>query len=66
MLQEFDGLFFRHFTLRLEVAVEIVIAQLCDNVHIIGGLEDIMQFDDVLMTDLLHDFDFTMKIFEIE
>jgi len=40
-------------------------ALLHDQIHIIISLEDIHQFDDILVLHLFHDIDLTVDIFEI-
>lgn len=50
----------------LEIMIEIIIAQLGNDVHVIIGLEDIMQPHNILMANLLHYLDLGMEVFEIE
>jgi len=60
LFQKINGIFFRHFSLVFEVAVKIIVTYLGDNVHIVGGLEDVVEFYDVFVAYFLHDFDLTV------
>ena len=42
-----------------------ILTELCNDVHIIGGLVDIMQLDNILMEDHLHDVNLWLDILEI-
>ena len=55
LFQKDDSLVFLQFPLFLKIVIEIIVAYLRDNVHIIVRLEDIKQIDNVSMIDLLHD-----------
>lgn len=39
--------------------------QLCDNVHIVGGLVDVIQLDNVLVTDFFHDVDLGLDVLHV-
>ena len=66
LLQVADSLPLAHLPLHLQIVAEIMVAHLRDNVHIVAGLIDVMQFDNVFMTDLLHNIDLGMQIFKVE
>lgn len=42
-----------------------ILAELGDDVHIVGGLVDIMEADDVVVADLLHDVDLGLDVFDV-
>mgnify|MGYP000851726360 CR=1 FL=1 len=54
------------FSSLLEIGVEVEIAKLGDDVHVVGGLEDIEEFDYIFVADSLHDIDFRVQVFEVE
>lgn len=58
VLQEALGLSLWYLLPSLEKFEEIaVLTELSDDVHVIGGLVDIVESDDVVVADLLHDVD---------
>ena len=58
LFQVIYGFFFGHLPFIFEVAVEVMVTNLCYYVHIVVGLEDIMEFNNISVTDFLHDVDF--------
>ena len=41
------------------------ITELSDDIHVIGGLIDVEESDDVLMVDLFHDLDFGLDVLQV-
>jgi hypothetical protein len=66
LLQEVNGFILTEPPLLLEVVVEIIVAELGNDVHVVIGLEDIVEVDNVLMTHLLHDLDLGVEVLEVE
>ena len=50
----------------LKVVIEVAIfTEFCDNVHVIGCLVDVMEFNDVLVVNHFHDIYLRLNIFEV-
>lgn len=62
LLQQRNGLLLRQLSLLLEVVIEIEIAELGDNVHVVACLEDVVQLDDVAVTHSLHYVDLAVEV----
>lgn len=59
-------LLFWYFLATLDKTHEITLfAELCDDIHVIGGLVDIKQLNNVLVLDLLHDLDLGLDVLQI-
>lgn len=66
MLEHPLGLDFRKFSFFHEEMIEIpILTKLCNNVHIIGSLIDIMEFDNIIMMDHFHDVYLGLDIFQV-
>jgi hypothetical protein len=46
--------------------VEVVIAYLSDDIHVVIGLKDVVEVDYILMANFLHDFYLRVEVFQIE
>ncbi len=62
LLQQRNGLLLPQLSLLLEVVIEIEIAELGDDVHVVACLEDVVQLDDVAVTHSLHYVDLTVEV----
>lgn len=66
LLQQLLGLQLGQLATLHEEVVEItVLAELSDDIHVVGGLVDIVQLDNVVVTDHLHDVDFGLDVLEV-
>ena len=60
------GLTFWDFPSPLQQPMQIsILAKLGNDVHVVGSLVDIVQFDDVLMADLLHYVDLGLDVLDV-
>ena len=60
------GLFLLNFAFLLQKVVKVTIfAEFGNDVHVVGGLVDIKEFDDVSVVYLFHDFYFRLNIFDV-
>ena len=66
MFKVFFGLVFGEFVFFFEIVVKVTIfTEFSNNVHVVGSLINIMEFDDVLVVDHFHDIDLGLNIFEV-
>lgn len=66
LLEVLLGLALGQLLLLLEVVIEVaLLAKLGDDVHVVGGLVDVVQFDYVFVGDLLHDVDFRLDVLQV-
>lgn len=63
LLEEVHSLRLAQLPFFLEIMIEIIITELGNDVHVVIGLEDIMQPHNILMADLLHYLDLGMQVF---
>ena len=66
LLQVAYSLTLAHLPLHLQIVAEIMVAHLSYNVHIVASLINVMQLDNVLMTNFLHYIYLRMQIFDVE
>ena len=60
------GLVFGEFMFFFKVVVEIpIFAEFSNNIHVIGGLVDVVEFNDVVVVDHFHDINLGLNIFEV-
>ena len=66
IFQKSQSLALTQFFLLLKVGPQIsALAEFSDDVHIVVGLVDIEQLDDILMFEFLHDLDLIVDVFEV-
>ena len=46
--------------------MKVPLTQLGDNVHVVAGLEDVMQGNDIGVTHSLHNIDLAVQVLEVE
>lgn len=66
LLQKGGRLLFGQLPPLLQKVQEIVVAELRDDVHVVGGLVDVVQLHDVAVLHLLHDLDLRVQVLQVE
>lgn len=66
LLQEIYGFLFGQLSLLLEIVVQIIVAHLGDDVHVVISLKNIVQLDNILMADFLHDLYFGVQVLYVK
>ena len=60
------GFFFLNLPLLLKERVEIsIFTELSNDVHVVGGLVDVIKLDDIGVVHFLHDFDFGLDVLDV-
>lgn len=66
LFEDRDGFLFRYLSLLLQVVIQVKIAHLSHDVHVIIGLEDVMELNDIAVTHSLHYIDLTVQVLQVE
>ena len=66
LLQQIDGLLLGQFPPLLQKVEHIIVAELSDDIHVVGGLVDVVELHDIAVLHLLHDLDLGVQVLEVE